>query len=188
MSRVDLPDASRVFVNSQPLSTQGDQWHFSSLRETGNVVAIKIPGSYYLTAPIYFLSGTRPFQLAVWATTGMRFYSGSASYERQVTLPPSFFGDHKRILLGCGKVGVVADVWINGRLVGTKVWEPYTFDITQFARPGENSLKIVVTNTMSNGTDVGERFALLNNIDIDGLLGPVQIMPEIDVQLDCRRL
>jgi hypothetical protein len=188
MSRVDLPDLSKVFFNGQPLSTQGDEWHFPSSREAGNVVAIKIPGSYYLTSPIYFLSGTRPFQLAVWAATGLRFYSGSASYERQVTLPPSFFGEHKRILLDCGKVGVVADVWVNGKSVGTKIWEPYTFDITQFARQGENSLKIVVTNTMSNGTDVGERFSLLNNIDIDGLLGPVKIEPEIGVQLDCRRL
>jgi len=35
-------------------------------------------------------------------------------------------------------------------------------------------LKIVVTNTMSNGTEVAERFPLLKNIDLDGLVGPVK--------------
>lgn len=60
-------------------------------------------------------------------------------------------------MLDCGKVGVVADVWINSKFVGTRVWEPYRFDLTQFAHPGTNALKIVVANPMSNGTDVGER-------------------------------
>ena len=187
MNPIDLPPGSRVFLNGQPLSTQGSEWRFSSLRETGNVVAIKIPAGHYLTDPIQFLSGTTPFQLAVWAKTGLRFYSGSASYERQVTLSPSYFGENKRIMLDCGKVGVVADVWINNKFVGTKVWEPYRFDLTQFAHPGTNDLKIVVSNSMSNGTDVGERFPLLNNIDIDGLVGPVRITPEVHVDLNCAR-
>lgn len=81
----------------------------------------------------------------------------------------------------------MADVWLNGKLVGTKVWEPYRFDLTPFARAGANDLKIVVTNTMSNGTDVGERFRLLNNIDLDGLLGPVKIVPEVRVEVNCTR-
>jgi len=187
MSRVDLPQGSQVFLNGRPLSAQGTEWRFSSLRETGNVVAIRIPADHYLTDPVNFLSGTAPFQLAVWAKTGLRFYSGSASYERQVTLSPSYFGENKRIMLDCGKVGVVADVWVNNKFVGTKVWEPYRFDLTPFAHPGTNDLKIVVTNTMSNGTDVGERFPLLNNIDVDGLVGPVKITPEVHVELNCAR-
>jgi hypothetical protein len=187
MNPIDLPPGSRVFLNGQPLSTQGSEWRFSSLRKTGNVVAVKIPAGHYLADPVQFLSGATPFQLAVWARTGLRFYSGSASYERQVTLSPSYFGENKRILLDCGKVGVVADVWINNRFVGTKVWEPYRFDLTQFAHPGTNDLKIVVSNSMSNGTDVGERSPLLNNIDIDGLVGPVKITPEVHVELNCAR-
>ena len=77
--------------------------------------------------------------------------------------------------------------WWNGKLVGTKVWEPYRFDLTPFARAGAKDLKIVVTNTMSNGTDVRERFRLLNNIDPDGLLGPVRIVPEVRVEVNCAR-
>jgi hypothetical protein len=188
MKRLDLPPGSRVYLNGQPLATEGSEWRFSSLREKGNVVALKIPAEHYLASPVYFLSGTTPFRLAVWAKTGLRFYSGSASYERQVVLPPSYFGENKRIMLDCGKVGVVADVWINNKLVGTRVWEPYRFDLTEFAHPGSNELKIVVTNTMSNATDVGERFPLLNNIDVDGLVGPVKIIPEIHVKLNCARL
>jgi hypothetical protein len=188
MERVDLPQGARVFLNGQPLSPQGSDWRFPSLRETGNVVAVKVPGDFSLAAPIDFLSGTTPFPLAVWAKTGLRFYSGSASYERQVTLAPSYFGENKRIILDCGKVGVVADVWVNDKFVGTRIWEPYRFDLTPFSRPGTNDLKIVVTNTMSNATDVGERFPLLNNLDLDGLVGPVKITPEIHVELNCSRL
>ena len=188
MERVDLPQGARVFLNGQPLSPQGSDWRFPCLRETGNVVAVKVPADFSLAAPIDFLSGTTPFPLAVWAKTGLRFYSGSASYERQVTLAPSYFGENKRIILDCGKVGVVADVWVNDKFVGTRIWEPYRFDLTPFARPGTNDLKIVVTNTMSNATDVGERFPLLNNLDLDGLVGPVKITPEIHVELNCSRL
>ncbi len=187
MKRLDLPQGSRVFLNGQPLATEGAEWRFSPLRETGNVIAVKVPAEHFLTDPVYFLSGTTPMRLAVWAKTGLRFYSGSASYERQVTLSPAYFGEAKRIMLDCGKVGVVADVWLNDKHVGTRVWEPYRFDLTPFARPGANDLKIVVTNTMANGADVGERFPLLNNIDIDGLVGPVKITPEIRVDLNCTR-
>ena len=148
-------------------------------------MAIALPGDAYLATPVNFQSGMMPFEPAVWAKTGLRFYSGSATYERAVTLPPSFFGAHQRILLDLGKVGVVADLWVNGRCVDTKVWEPFAFDITDFARPGSNTLKVVVTNSMSNAVDVGERFGLLRNIDIDGLVGPVEIRPEIKVDVDC---
>jgi hypothetical protein len=187
MNHLDLPASSRVFFNGRPLSTQGSEWHFPPLRASGNMVAVEVPVNYRLTAPVDFLSGTTPFLAAVWARTALRFYSGSARYERQVTLPPSYFGENKRIILDCGKVGVVADAWVNNMFVGTKIWEPYRFDITSFARPGTNDLSIVVTNTMSNGTDVGERFPLLHNIDIDGLVGPVTINPELQVELNCDR-
>ncbi len=79
-------------------------------------------------------------------------------------------------------------VWINGRLVDTKVWEPYSFDITSFVRPGDNTLKVGITNTMANAAAVGERFPLLENIDLDGLVGPVRVVPYLRVKLDCRQV
>jgi hypothetical protein len=187
MERLELPAGAKVFFNGQPLPTQGEHWPFPSPRASGNVVALAVPGDFYLTSPVSFQSGTTPFEPAVWARTGLRFYSGSATYQRTVTLAPSFFGAHRRILLDCGKVGVVAELWVNDKLVGTRVWEPYSFDLTEFARPGTNTLKLVVTNTMSNASDVGERYGLLQNIDVDGLVGPVEIRPQIEVDVDCRR-
>ncbi|HEX5482574.1 MAG TPA: glycosyl hydrolase [Terriglobia bacterium] len=187
MKKVELPEGSKVFLNGHPLAAQGETWNFAHLQNTGNVLALEIPGDDHLTAPLFFLSGARSFRLDNWTKTGLRFYSGAASYEEKFNLPSTFLGKEKRVILDCGKVGVVADVWVNGKFVGTRIWEPYQFDITPFVRAGENALKIVVTNTAANASDVGERFPLLQNIDLNGLMGPVKIVPTIQTVLDCRR-
>jgi beta-galactosidase/beta-glucuronidase len=188
MAAVDLPEGSSVFLNGKHLETRGKEWTFGSLLDDRNVIAIEVPGDHRLVNPFQFVSGTRPFVPSIWARTGLRFYSGSAAYERQFTLSDAFLGAGKQVVLDCGKVGVVAEVWVNGKYVDTKVWEPYAFDITPFVHTGENALKIIVSNTMANASDVGERFPLIQNIDLDGLVGPVRIVPKVRARLNCQLL
>jgi hypothetical protein len=80
------------------------------------------------------------------------------------------------LTLDCGTVGVVAEVWVNGKSAGVRVWQPFTFDITGLAQPGRNRIKILVTNTMSNGRAVENHAGLLPKIDVNGLHGPVRIL------------
>lgn len=63
-------------------------------------------------------------------------------YRRFFTVPPAMRG--KRILLHFGAVDWHARVWLNGVSVGEHKggYTPFTFDITDFLRPGENELVV----------------------------------------------
>ena len=49
-----------------------------------------------------------------------------------------------------GRVEVVAEVWVNGRLAGSAWKEPYRVDITDTVRPGANDLAVRVTTLWPN--------------------------------------
>jgi hypothetical protein len=83
-------------------------------------------------------------------------------------------------MLDLGRVSSVADVFVNGEHAGTLVWRPYQLDISKLVKPGENEIKILVTNTEANQRAVGTWRHILTAIDIDGMEGPVQLTPYLD--------
>jgi hypothetical protein len=84
---------------------------------------------------------------------------------------------------------VAAEVWVNGRKAGERVWRPYRFDITGLVRSGLNQLRIRVANSdagwQSQGDTIypkgswGLRYETeldrLKTIRPNGLEGPVRI-------------
>lgn len=50
-------------------------------------------------------------------------------------------------------------------------------------KPGENQIKILVTNTEPNQRAVGTRHHILAAIDSSGMEGPVQVIPYLDRML-----
>jgi hypothetical protein len=76
----------------------------------------------------------------------VRYYSGTTTYRKRVELV-SVAG---QVLLDLGQVHDMAEVWCNGRKLGTRWCPPFTFDLTEAARPGTNDLEIKVTNTWRN--------------------------------------
>jgi hypothetical protein len=116
-----------------------------------------------------------------WVELGLPYYSGKGLYEKSF----EFGGVQEgcRYLLDLGRVGVAARVWLNGKLVGSRLWRPYRFDITAYLRPGENQLRIEVVNTLAN---YFSQFKPLKNATLSaggsqawmlpsGLMGPVTI-------------
>ncbi|MBI5281895.1 MAG: hypothetical protein HY858_09455 [Candidatus Solibacter usitatus] len=140
---------------------------------SGATMELREMGTRY--APLEFVAGVTQFRLGSWSDTGLKNYSGSASYEKSFRLPDRLRG--RKLMLDCGEVGVVAEVWVNGRRIGERVWKPFRFDITGAVRPGENRLRIVVTNTEASARAVANHRGLLPNIRLNGLLGPVTITP-----------
>jgi hypothetical protein len=63
--------------------------------------------------------------------------------------------DRLRVMLDLGRVSSVADVFVNGEHARTLVWRPYQLDISRLIKPGENEIKILVTNTEANQRAVG---------------------------------
>ncbi|MGC9994362.1 MAG: glycosyl hydrolase [Terriglobia bacterium] len=167
----------RLILNGVELKPSGGSpVDIRPLRRTDkNTLAIVARADDRLSSPVEFVSGTTPFALVSWTKTPLANFSGAAIYEKSVLVPDSYQG--KKLILDLGRVSSVAEVYVNGRPAGTLVWRPYKLDITEFIKPGENQLKIRVTNTEANARAVGPSHRILANIDVCGLEGPVEIVP-----------
>jgi hypothetical protein len=89
--------------------------------------------------------------------TGIRFYSGTATYKNTFTLTPSQIARSMTLLLDLGRTEVMARVRINGKDCGIAWKLPYRVDITTAVREGENNLEIDVVNTWVNRM-IGDEF------------------------------
>ncbi|TDB67428.1 glycosyl hydrolase [Arundinibacter roseus] len=78
---------------------------------------------------------------------GISYYSGTGIYTKTFT----FETDHSgQVYLDLGKVGKVAEVWLNGKSLGITWTAPYRYNITSHVRAGENLLRVEVINTWAN--------------------------------------
>ncbi|WIX88729.1 glycosylhydrolase-like jelly roll fold domain-containing protein [Amycolatopsis sp. DG1A-15b] len=102
-------------------------------------------------------------------------YSGAAWYEKEFEVAAETLAGRKW-LLDLGEVHEVAEVEINGKPAGSRLWPPYRLDVTAALRPGRTKLRVRVTNTGANAR--GEALT-------SGLLGPVRLRPYrlVDVPL-----
>jgi hypothetical protein len=78
-----------------------------------------------------------------------------------------------QVTLNLGNVVASAEVRVNGQPVGIKVSPPWSLDITNFAKPGENRIEILGCNTVANHyTTIPTRY---RGSAVSGLLGPVTL-------------
>jgi hypothetical protein len=175
----------RMFLNGAEVESSGGGAVDIRDRLTGrkNVLVVVARRDEPVSSPVEFATGFTPFRLEPWTRTGLANFSGTAVYEKEFSIPESYAG--KRLVLDCGRVSSVAEVAVNGRSAGEAVWRPYRVDITKLVRPGVNRLTIRVTNTEANRRAVGTYRRILKNIDVDGLEGPVEIVPYLDAVVDC---
>jgi hypothetical protein len=59
-------------------------------------------------------------------------------------------GPHKWLTLDLHTVNDSVKLRVNGQDAGRRLWQPYTFEIARFAKPGLNVLEIEVRNNMAN--------------------------------------
>jgi hypothetical protein len=132
-------------------------------------------------------------QLTSWSDnsdTGIRFFSGTATYSKTIKLPASAFAHGAHIWLDLGDVRDIADVRANGRDLGVLWKTPFRIDVTGAVRPGGNRLTIQVTNLWVNrligdqqpGVSKKYTFTDFTAYRADspllpsGLLGPVRLL------------
>ncbi len=80
---------------------------------------------------------------------GVKYFSGIATYTKNFRLPKGA-RPKKPLLLDLGKVGDVAEVRVNGTLVGTVWHAPYRLDIGHAVNAGRNQLEIRVADLWVN--------------------------------------
>ncbi len=147
------------------------------------VAALRVAASEVLDQLFEFVATRASMPLGTWSVPGLEHFSGYMTYEKTIEVPPNLMKE--RLLLDCGEVGVVAEVWINGAYVAARPWRPFVFEVTEHVRPGTNHLKVRVANTAGNARAVGTSLDDLKNIDLNGWLGPARLVPYFDREIRC---
>jgi hypothetical protein len=130
-----------------------------------------------------------------------RFFSGTAEYRLEFTLPVERTEAHQRLQLELGVVHDLVRVELNGTDLGVLWKPPFQVDVTAAARAGRNVLRLEVTNTWRNriigdyGKPKAERATFIDPmlrlgkpwlpggpgtaLSQAGLLGPVMLRTQI---------
>jgi hypothetical protein len=81
---------------------------------------------------------------------GVKYFSGTASYTKDVQVPAAWLEPGARLMLDLGDVKELAEVSVNGKPVGIVWTPPFRVDVTGAVRSGSNRLEIEVTNLWTN--------------------------------------
>lgn len=96
-------------------------------------------------------------------------FSGHIKYEAEFEME-----DDGKYMLDLGYVGEVAELYINDKFVGEKLFPPYRFDISEFVVKGKNKMTVIVSN--HNGYAVRDKFSKYLLFEPSGLLGAVKMI------------
>jgi len=80
----------------------------------------------------------------------VRYFSGTGTYKTTFTMSKDRLKKGMRYVLDLGRVEVMAQVIVNGRNFGVLWKAPYTVDVTEALKPGQNDLVVRVTNLWIN--------------------------------------
>ena len=121
---------------------------------------------------------------------GVKYFSGTATYTKSINAPANWITKGSEIWLDLGEVKNIAEVKVNGKLVGT-VWKsPFKVNVTSAWKTGDNKIEINVTNLWVNRLIGDAQPGVTNKITFttmpfyqanskllpSGLLGPVKII------------
>lgn len=93
------------------------------------------------------MSALTPLQLS--DDADVRYFSGTTTYSTTIDLSAAD-GRARRAMLDLGRVGDIAEVRVNGRLVGTAWHAPFALDIAPALKAGRNRVEIKVANLWVN--------------------------------------
>lgn len=92
-------------------------------------------------------------RLASWSDNqdpGVKYFSGTATYGKELIVPADFLAPGRIVELNLGEVKNIAEVVVNGQPCGTLWKPPFRADITRALKVGPNQLEIKVTNLWPN--------------------------------------
>ena len=122
-----------------------------------------------LAGPVTFEVGPGTIELGDWQRVGLPEYSGGVRYRKR-------FDAEQGSVVDLGRVRGTAEVVLNGRSLGVRVCSPYTFDMGDALRPGENELEVLVYNTLAPYLDaISPTHFVFRGQKESGLFGPVRL-------------
>jgi len=78
----------------------------------------------------------------------VKYYSGLATYSKKINLKEVSLNN--RVVLNLGNLTAMARVYVNGKEAGGIWTAPYSLDITNFVKSGDNEIKVEVVNNWMN--------------------------------------
>ena len=119
---------------------------------------------------------------------GIKYFSGTATYLKNFEVSEAWIKGDLRVELSLGELRNVAEVTVNGKPLGILWKPPYKVDVTDLLKPGQNELKIDITNLWANRiagdeklprekrvTRITQKLSVPGNHP-SGLFGPVQLL------------
>jgi hypothetical protein len=91
--------------------------------------------------------------LASWtdnSDTGVKYFSGIGTYTKSIDADASWFKKGAHVWIDLGDVKNLAEVSVNGKVVGTVWHTPFRVDATTALKPGANQVSIKVINSWVN--------------------------------------
>ncbi|NWL32710.1 glycosyl hydrolase [Paenarthrobacter nitroguajacolicus] len=83
-------------------------------------------------------------------TNDVTYFSGTATYRHVFSGDHVLPGSKERMMLDLGDVRDLAEVRLNGELLGTLWTHPFRMDVISAVRAGKNTLEVAVTNSWWN--------------------------------------
>ncbi|HPE78191.1 MAG TPA: glycoside hydrolase family 2 TIM barrel-domain containing protein, partial [Draconibacterium sp.] len=119
-------------------------WFFKDDFDTRNWKEIKVPANWELEGYDYPIYVNVKYPHAATPPLIQENYNPVGSYKRTFSIPENWTG--KEIILHFGAASSMLNVWVNGEFVGYSEDSktPAEFNITQFLKPGENSLAVEI--------------------------------------------
>jgi len=139
-----LSDKAQIWVDEKSEAVRKNK---VSLIDGARILVIKnIGGDVGLSQPAeFYCYGSKEEQLGSWLDFGLKRFTGFIDYETKINIPNNV----SSITLDLGKVLYMAEVWIDDRKVGERLWPPFQFK-TESIQKGEHKLRIRVGNLMVN--------------------------------------
>jgi hypothetical protein len=173
-----------AWIGGKPMKKEGNgRFAAATVSPQATTVALRIlPASPGLSGGILIpepvtveTGGSGKMYLGDWSQFGiLNNYSGGVRYSTQVTLSGDEIKSNATIDLG--NVAGTAEVIINGKKAGVRVAPPWKQDVTGMLQKGENTIEVLVYNTLANHYQTIP--SLYRGEPLSGLLGPVTLIAE----------
>jgi hypothetical protein len=119
----------------------------------------------------------------------IKYFSGTATYTKTITAPAQWFTKNSELWLNLGDVKNLAEVIVNGKSLGILWKQPFSINVSNAIKVGQNKVEIKVTNLWVNRLIGDAQPGVSNKITYttmpfyqanstllpSGLVGPVQI-------------
>ena len=196
----------QIFVDGkkvEPLPQQKQIAFKGLLNDSKNMLLIKVAVKDYsegIIEPVMVICEPLTVKLGLWKDYGLDWYSGRAVYSKEFEVPAEYLAADTKLVLDLGEVKHFVEVWINEKLVDTRVWPPFATEVQNYLKAGKNTISLVVGNLRANEvkwniydetlTDLHSRWG--HNLCVlrkpqaldSGILGPVKIVPYKKAELE----